>query len=261
MKSQVLDISPELARAWLEANTFNRKVSPEIVNKYASDMEQGTWRLNHQGIAFDDEGVLVDGQHRLMAIVKSGVTIKAMVTWGSSRVGVDELRVRSTADVIKFGGLSDWIDSKKIPIAKQMIELFIRGNRARSYSTTDIVNFCERNKDAILFTSSLFNSNKKGISAAAVKATIATAYYHFPEKVLSDFVGILYSGILINENQNSAIRARDMIMSGEFGGGGADRIRTAKRLSRAIVAFNSQTPISRLAEPKEFPFLLPEDKR
>jgi hypothetical protein len=38
--------------------------------------------LTHQGIAFDDAGNLCDGQHRVAAVVESGVSVKMMVTTG-----------------------------------------------------------------------------------------------------------------------------------------------------------------------------------
>ena len=43
----------------------------------ARDMKAGHWRLTHQGIAFDPAGVLIDGQHRLWAIVESDTTLLA----------------------------------------------------------------------------------------------------------------------------------------------------------------------------------------
>jgi hypothetical protein len=42
-------------------------------------MKRGYWALNHQPIAFDEEGNLLDGQHRLAAIVRSGKTIRMLV--------------------------------------------------------------------------------------------------------------------------------------------------------------------------------------
>lgn len=146
MHTQIMTISPALAEEWLKKNTFNRRISPQSVSKYASDMVSGKWTLNHQGIAFDDKGVLVDGQHRLHAIISAGVSVDIMVTWGASRVGVDELRVRSAQDVIAFGGLSDWLSQKSIQVAKAMIEISSGSKKATATSTSSIVDFAERNK-------------------------------------------------------------------------------------------------------------------
>jgi hypothetical protein len=43
-------------------------------------MRAGQWLLTHQGVAIDDAGELIDGVHRLLAIIESGATIKMMVT-------------------------------------------------------------------------------------------------------------------------------------------------------------------------------------
>lgn len=63
-------------------NENNRKISEGVVDKYARDMENGDWCLTHQGIAIDVNGQLLDGQHRLAAVVKAKKNILMMVTVG-----------------------------------------------------------------------------------------------------------------------------------------------------------------------------------
>ena len=61
-----INITPDMALRWLETtNTNNRKVSEKHVHRLARDMTDGKWRLTHVGIAFDPNGTLLDGQHRL----------------------------------------------------------------------------------------------------------------------------------------------------------------------------------------------------
>lgn len=64
-----LENNPEYVRG--EKGT-NRPVSARIVNNYAATMLQGNWHLTHQGIGFDVDGKLKDGQHRLKALVQAG---------------------------------------------------------------------------------------------------------------------------------------------------------------------------------------------
>jgi len=81
MKSKVEIITPEMAIEILEKhNPRNRKVSEHTVQSYAADMRNGRWVLNHQGLAFDVNGDLCDGQHRLWAVVFSGKPLETMVT-------------------------------------------------------------------------------------------------------------------------------------------------------------------------------------
>lgn len=260
MHSSIVEVSPELAKEWLKSNTFNRKVSQSTVNRYARDMASGNWRLNHQGIAFDGQGVLVDGQHRLEAISKSGATVRIMVTWGADRVGIDELRVRHTADVIRFGGISDWIGKNQVEVAKQMLALCCESRSQSAYSTSDIVGFAEKNKDAIQFSIGLFSSHRKGVSCAAARAVVATAYYYYPADDLTEFVQTLYSGVPISQDRSAAIRCRDIMIAGGFSGGSSQRRAAAYKMARAIKAFCDRHPLKALKEQSNAAFLVPESR-
>jgi hypothetical protein len=73
-------ITPQIAADWLrEHNTSNRKLRDSAVRSLAGDMAAGEWIQNHQGIAFGESGRLLDGQHRLAAIVRSGASIPFLV--------------------------------------------------------------------------------------------------------------------------------------------------------------------------------------
>ncbi len=78
-------VTPELATEWLETRGNNRKVMQTTVDKYATDMKEGRWLFNGAPIQFDEEGKLLNGQHRLWAIVESGCAIDAIIQWGIPR--------------------------------------------------------------------------------------------------------------------------------------------------------------------------------
>ena len=262
MHSQVIKLTPPLAESWLEQNTFNRKVSRHTVSRYAHDMKSGAWTLNHQGIAFDENGVLVDGQHRLMAVIESGAEVDMMVTWGASRVGIDELRVRSVSDVIKFGGLSDWIERKHLESAKQMMLLMSPPGLYANHrpSTQQMVDFANKNKAAIQFSEQQFQTHVKGVSTAGSRAVVATAFYHFDRRDLEEFCETLYSGVVTSPERSAAIRAREAAIAGGFSGGGSARQKMAWRMARAVKAFCEKQPLSKLMEQSKPPFTLPEEK-
>lgn len=76
-------VTPAMAEAWLgDSNRHNRSVLIARVDEYAKAMAAGEWRETHQGIGIGADGSLYDGQHRLMAIVKSGVSIRLVVMRG-----------------------------------------------------------------------------------------------------------------------------------------------------------------------------------
>lgn len=63
----------------LEANTSNRPLSKSVVNGFAEAMKRGDWKVTHQGLAIDTFGVLVDGQHRLAAVIEADLPIQMTV--------------------------------------------------------------------------------------------------------------------------------------------------------------------------------------
>ena len=77
---ETLTITPTIADAMLKKNHGNRKLSPGTVNTYACEMLAGKWKSTHQGIAIDEHGNIVDGQHRLSAIVRSKIPIVTTLT-------------------------------------------------------------------------------------------------------------------------------------------------------------------------------------
>ena len=90
----------------------NRKVSINIVDEYAAAMLRGEWEVTHQGIAFSDEDHMVDGGHRLRAVIaadaeKPGITVPFMVTFGlpeEAMLAMDIGRRRVPADFLTMSG-------------------------------------------------------------------------------------------------------------------------------------------------------------
>jgi len=77
---EVRAVTPAMAREMLARNAGNRKLSQTKVSMYARIMREGSWRLTHQGIAITEDGGLIDGQHRLAAIVMYGKPVRLLVT-------------------------------------------------------------------------------------------------------------------------------------------------------------------------------------
>ena len=80
MKTEIVTMTPEMAAALLAANTANRTMRAGHVAHLVGQIKRGEWRLTHQGVAVSSAGVLLDGQHRLQAIVNSGIAVKIMLT-------------------------------------------------------------------------------------------------------------------------------------------------------------------------------------
>lgn len=87
----VMLVTPALATEWLKRNTNNRSVSEHAVRALAETIAAGRWVTTHQGIAFDRHGVLIDGQHRLRAVITAGLPVAIEVTSGLDRSAVDAI--------------------------------------------------------------------------------------------------------------------------------------------------------------------------
>ncbi len=111
MESKIEKLTPEIAMEILDNhNPKNRSVSENTVQSYATDMRNGKWQMTHQGLAFDVNGNLLDGQHRLWAIVFAGVPVEMMVT-------------RNLPVETKQGFTMDAIDRNRVRTAGQQMSL------------------------------------------------------------------------------------------------------------------------------------------
>lgn len=104
------EITPAIASEWLKTNTRNRRVSERLVTTYAEAMSEGEWRLNGEPIVFDRQGRLQSGQHRLLAVIQSDVSIKSTVVRNAdpeALFSLDSGRRRRMSDVLQLRGETD----------------------------------------------------------------------------------------------------------------------------------------------------------
>lgn len=104
---EIVTITPAVAAEWLAANTHNRNLRDRSVNAYARDIENGDWELNGESIKRATDGTLLDGQHRLAAVVKANKAIKALVVSGlpvAAQSTMDTGIGRKFADQLGFAG-------------------------------------------------------------------------------------------------------------------------------------------------------------
>jgi hypothetical protein len=75
-------INPEEAAAYLQNNAMHRKIKQKKVDEYMNQMVDGKWQLNGKALIFDSNGRLLNGQHRLSAVVQAGVPLTTLVVRG-----------------------------------------------------------------------------------------------------------------------------------------------------------------------------------
>lgn len=95
------EITPEIAQEWMTHNLHNRPLRERTVSTLVAAIKRGEWVVNGDTIRFDTDGVLIDGQHRLVAVIKSGKSISSYVIRGLPPV------VQETIDIGNHRGYHD----------------------------------------------------------------------------------------------------------------------------------------------------------
>ncbi len=143
-------ITPSIARLMLNSNVSNRNMRQTNL-KDAMDIDE--WVLNGSSIVFSDEGVLLDGQHRLAACISSGKTIDTVVIRGiskQSQISMDSGVKRRPCDYLSMMGYkkSDLMAAAATALLKRDVAglgdsfKFRNGN---SFTIKTIVDFAVRN--------------------------------------------------------------------------------------------------------------------
>jgi hypothetical protein len=107
LAARVVRVTPGLARQWLAKNVHNRPLSEDLALHYAEAMARGEWELNGEPVIFGPGGVLVDGQHRLHAVVLADVAVEMLVVEGvgpGAFATIDVGKGRTPGDALALAG-------------------------------------------------------------------------------------------------------------------------------------------------------------
>jgi hypothetical protein len=101
-------VTPELATSLLEHNTLNRPLSDLHVKRIAAQIIEGKWVFNGDTIKISSTNDVIDGQHRLWAIIESKIAVESVIIRGVDKKAfatIDTLRKpRSGADILSLKG-------------------------------------------------------------------------------------------------------------------------------------------------------------
>lgn len=213
MYTVVMLVGPDQAVKWLEANTRNRPLDQKHVDYIASEMKAGRWKLTHESIAFDVNGVLQDGQHRLWAIVMSGCTVEMSVTFNTSENCIENV-----------GGGKRRMDHERMNLSGRyqggVTQNHLSALRAMLQGLDDprTIPFCQqmdlmaRHKPAVDFAVEHLTTNRvKGVGSSVTRAVVARAWYSADLEKLRRFCEVLRTGMRNCGDENCIILLRDYL--------------------------------------------------
>ena len=124
MRTSVERITPGMAKVMLGSNTNNRMLRKPRVRHYAEQMKRGQWQSTGESIKFAVDGTLLDGQHRLQAIIESNIPVDMLIVRDldlSTFKVIDSGLTRSPGDALQIAGVS--FASHKASAARMLIAI------------------------------------------------------------------------------------------------------------------------------------------
>ncbi len=179
MRTTTERINKDMALAMLESNENNRRINDRQVQTLAREMFLGRWKVNGDAIRFGMSGRLLDGQHRLWAIVEADAAIETLVIRDlddSVFDTIDHGRKRTAGDVLdQLGEKYANLLASSLPLLENLRNGHI--NRHIKYTVIEIQELLKK-YPGIRTSISVVGATKSLIPASAMSAL----HYLFSEK-------------------------------------------------------------------------------
>lgn len=184
-------ITVDKAKALLDNNKKNRPINDNNLNAIIMEMNRNNFHLTGESIKVARDGTLLDGQHRLMAIVKTRKPLRILVVRGLDNDAfkyIDTGRTRKASDVLAIEGVSN--STKMAAIAKFIINfkkgyfhnVANRTQRNTRITNADISEFVAKNGESLQKSYPYgYNKDNKGIISGTTLAAM-----HFILKAINE---------------------------------------------------------------------------
>ncbi len=248
-------ITPEMASEYFRnALDRNRRVSDKHVAIIAKAILDKEWVINGEGIIFDVNGRLIDGQHRLLACIKANRPIVTIVVRGIEETAlafetVDSGKKRSLSDVMSILNVNNPAQMANALTALNAIQLHQNGIRPitiidsqlTSCTIRKAVELYENNQDMVKIVDIVRGYRFGSIVSAGVVGALwyYTSKAH-PEEA-NKFWRAFCGDSMFRVTEADAIRDR-LIMARK----GNSNVKTSYRIALLVLAWNAyitKTPI------------------
>lgn len=226
MKLEEIVITPDLARKYLECNICNRTISKASVKKYAEMMRKGEWYLSHQSIAFMDvdenKEVLVDGQHRLAAVIQANIPVRFTVIRHAVQTPyIDTARNRNFVDNLNIFNSTLKYSRTMMGILNLLCDI----NKVRNLTQNERQIFCDYYFETFKLIDQIYKPSKTKSGGCPLKAALFLAYNKnkcLPdiEELLQQYMYIFNTGTIDTNDKNGyyvkAMRDHYYLQNREF---------------------------------------------
>ncbi len=263
MNIKEMEVTPDMALKWMtDHNVHNRKLRQSVVERYARDMKERQWPLTHEPIAFDEAGTIIDGQHRLWAVVESGTPTRFMVATNAdiaTQAVIDSGLSRTMVDRFKLAHGRDGITNAEISVAKALVQGKTRG----TMTPQEVVAAYDTHEKAIQFAVNAFAKKVRAVTVVPVFTVVARAWYTQDKDRLTRFADVMTTGAadLDEPGEHSILLLRNWLLEKAPTKGGQSREATIyAKTERALSAFLLDEQLSILYGATSELFPLPIEK-
>lgn len=250
-------ITPDQAQIYLDNQEANRHINLTYVRRLLEDMQQGRWVAKGDPIKFTSSGKLVDGQHRLTAVVMSGNPQTFVVLRGYAQESMQALDIgksRSSSHVGQIIGLD--INAKHTAT----INCLSLPYKDVTRSTPQILEIFEKYEDGIRFACRTYPGTTLQ-PVSPMKALVAKAYYYENTQRLQEFMQVFCTGFAIeghNQNDDLAAIALNQNRANSRGHmGWGERSTWYLKCQTALGHFLRRQPTKFIAQPRSVMDLYP----
>lgn len=212
---EMLNITPEMAAFILKSNTNNRPVRRNNLDSLTRDMIEGRYQFNGDSVRIDKNGVLLDGQHRLMAIVESGKSQKMILVTGlepETMKTIDSGVKRTTGDRLSLSG---YRYGNSIAAVLNIIHGIAHGAEKRNLTSTEAFEVLDRHYD--IESSLTATAGCPIVARSCIAAIHYIATYTGHGAFADEFIEVFKSGHHTNPNHPARV-ARERIIRMKDGG-------------------------------------------
>jgi len=242
---RIQTITPAIARKWLDKNRDNnRNVVQSRVKQYAADMIAGRWELSDQAISFDEDDELVNGQHRLEAIILANKPIVSLVMFNlptKAMLVLDSGKKRNTDEAFQVAG-RDY--PRQCGSTVRRVFMGMRTYAGRAFTDQEVDEFMAKHVDAVQFAHRILQKGK--FASASIRAVIVRAYLKQKSVVrLEKFGEVLTTGMMVPGDE-AAIHLRNFVMEIASSKDGKGRKHLYAMTQAAVGAFLKEEKIKKL---------------